>query len=127
MSRTLDTRDNDDMDPPVPDPDTRRAQQRILDALGDIDFALPGSVTERMMRCGSPRCTRCKTDPPELHGPYLQWSRKIGGKTTSKLLTPAQYERYQPWLDNARQLHALVTQLEALTIQHVYRTEGWDR
>src|SRR5680860_1377841 len=85
--------------PEGPDPDTRRAQQHIARALGDIDYALPGSVTRRMMRCGSRRCTRCKTDPPELHGPYLQWSRKVGGKTTSKLLTPDQHERYQPWLD----------------------------
>ncbi len=115
------------MSPPVPDPASRRAQQRIISALGDIDYALPGSVTRRMMRCGSPRCARCKTDPPELHGPYLQWSRKVGGKTTSKLLTPEQLARYQPWLDNARQLHALVTELETLTLQLVYRTEGWDR
>ena len=115
------------MDPPQPDPATRRDQQRIHDALGDIDYALPGSVTQRMMRCGSARCTRCKTAPPELHGPYLQWSRKVAGKTTSKLLTPDQVERYQPWLDNARQLHALVTELHDLTLRTVYRAEGWDR
>ena len=114
------------MSPPRPDPATRRAQQRIARARAASDYALPGSVNQRMMRCGSPRCTRCKADPPELHGPYLQWSRKIGGKTTSKLLTPDQYDRYQPWLNNARQLHALVTELETLTLRHVYRTEGWD-
>lgn len=115
------------MPPPTPDRDTRRAQQRISRALAQIDYALPGSVVKRMMRCGSPRCTRCKTDPPDLHGPYLQWSRKVGGKTTSKLLTPDQVERYQPWLDSNRRLRELVTELETLTIRTVERTEGWDR
>ena len=115
------------MSPPAPDPTSRRAQQRIARALAEIDYALPGSVIQRMMRCGSPRCTRCTQDPPQLHGPYLQWSRKVAGKTTSKLLTPEQLQRYQPWLDNARRLHALVTELETLTIQLVHRSEGWDR
>jgi hypothetical protein len=115
------------MTTPQPDPATRRAQQRIARALADIDYALPGSVAQRMMRCGSPRCTRCRNDPPVLHGPYLQWSRKVDGKTVSKLLTPDQLARYQPWLDNARRLHELVSELESLTIQTVERAEGWGR
>jgi hypothetical protein len=115
------------MTPPTPNRDTRRAQQRIARQLARIDYALPGSVVQRFMRCGSPRCTRCKANPPQLHGPYWQWSRKIGGKTVSKLLSPEHVERYQPWLDNARRLHELVTELETLTIHTVERTEGWDR
>jgi len=113
------------MPSPAPDRATRRAQQRIARQLATIDYALPGSVTERMMRCGSPRCARCKHDPPELHGPYLQWSRKVHGKTVSKMLTPEQFERYQPWLDNARRLRELVTELEILTLHAVERAEGW--
>lgn len=115
------------MTTPQPDPAARRAQQRIARELARIDYALPGSVVQRMMRCGSPRCTRCKTDPPQLHGPYLQWSRKVDGKTASKLLSPQQVARYQPWLDNARRLHDLVSELQTLTIQIVERAEGWDR
>ena len=115
------------MSTPRPDPATRRALERITHELGQIDYALPGSVIERMMRCGSPRCTRCKTDPPQLHGPYLQWSRKVEGKTVSKMLSPEQLERYQPWLDNARRLNDLVTELHNLTIDTVQRAEGWDR
>jgi hypothetical protein len=76
------------------------------------------------MRCGKPRC-RCKNDPPDLHGPYIQWTRTVNGKTVTKLLTPEQLSRYQPWLDNAAQLRAYVTELEALTIQAVKNAEGW--
>lgn len=112
------------MTTPTPDRTTRRAQQRVVRQLGDIDFALPGSIVERMMRCGARGC-RCKTDPPQLHGPYLQWTRKVDGKTVTKLLTAEQLARYQPWLDNARRLRELVNELEALTVQTVEHAEGW--
>jgi hypothetical protein len=101
-----------------------RAQQRIARQLAAIDYALPGSVVERMMRCGNHRC-RCRADPPQLHGPYLQWTRKIDGKTATKMLSAEQFNRYQPWLDNAQQLRELVHELEALTTRAVERAEGW--
>jgi hypothetical protein len=112
------------MNTPPPSRAERQAQQRIARQLAAIDFALPGSIVERMMRCGKRRC-RCKDDPPQLHGPYLQWTRKVDGKTVTKLLTPEQLARYQPWLDNARRLRELVTELETLTLQTVSHTEGW--
>jgi len=109
---------------PQPPRQQRRAQQRIARALGDIGFALPGSIVQRMMRCGKRVC-RCKADPPRLHGPYIQWTRTVEGKTVTKLLTPAQLERYQPWFDNARQLRALATELETLSIEAIISAEGW--
>ena len=104
----------------------RRAQQRIARALGDIGFALPGTITERMMRCGQRVC-RCKADPPQLHGPYIQWTRTVDGKTVTKLLTAEQLERYQPWFDNARRLRALATELETVSIDAVFSAEEWGR
>jgi hypothetical protein len=112
------------MNTPPPSRAERQAQQRIARQLAAIDFALPGSIVERMMRCGKPRC-RCKDDPPQLHGPYLQWTRKVDGKTVTKLLTPEQLTRYQPWLDNARRLRELVTELETLTLQTMSHAEEW--
>lgn len=114
-------------DPPEPiriDPRLADAQQRVAAALASIDWALPGSVVERRMRCGKRNC-RCKNDPPLLHGPYLQWTRTVDGKTVTKLLTPEQLSRYRPWLDNATRLRHLVTELEALTVQAVIGAEGW--
>ena len=102
----------------------RRAQQAIARQLGQIGFALPGSITRRMMRCGKPGC-RCQHDPPQLHGPYIQWTRTIKGKTVTKLLTEEQLARYQPWFDDARTLRELVTQLEALSIEAITKAEGW--
>lgn len=106
------------------DPEVHRAQQRIAAELARIDWALPGSIVERMMRCGKRRC-RCRQDPPQLHGPYIQWTRTVHGKTVTKLLTPDQLSRYQPWLDNASRLRHLVNELEALTVQNIKQAEGW--
>lgn len=103
---------------------SRRAQRRIAAQLARIDWALPGTITERMMRCGKKGC-RCSQDPPQLHGPYLQWTRTVKGKTVTKLLTREQLDRYQPWLDNARRLRELTSQLETLTIQTIKDAEGW--
>ncbi len=64
-------------------------------------LALPGTLTVRAYACGKPGC-RCHADPPRLHGPYAEWTRKIGGKTVTRRLTPAELAEYQPLFDNAK-------------------------
>lgn len=108
-------------------PADERAIRRLRDELGAIDGVLAGSVVERRMRCGKSTC-RCRDDPPELHGPYLQWThRGTDGKTVTRYLRPEQLERYQRWLDNARRLREIVSELEARCLLVVERAEGWDR
>jgi hypothetical protein len=48
-----------------------------------------GTVLDRFVRCGNPNC-RCRADPPELHGPYYEWTRKVKGKTVSVSVTREQ-------------------------------------
>ena len=81
-------------------------------------FALPGTLTVRAYRCGKPRC-RCHADPPRLHGPYNEWTRKIDGKTVTRRLTDEQLADYQPLFDNARKLRALLADLQDLTMEIV--------
>ncbi len=78
--------------------------------LVDIGYIRSGSLALRHNRCGKPNC-RCHADPPQLHGPYWQWTAKIDGKTVNRRLTPAQAEMYSEWIDNDRQLRALVEQM----------------
>jgi hypothetical protein len=85
-------------------------------ALATTGFALPGTLTVRAYRCGKPRC-RCHADPPRLHGPYAEWTRKIGGKTVTRRLTGEQLAAWQPLFDNARKLRALLADLQDLTLQ----------
>lgn len=115
------------MDPmpiPKPTPQQRRAQQRLARQLGELGFVLPGSVVERHVTCGKAGC-RCKADPPLLHGPYIQWTRKVGNKTVTKLLSPEQRDRYQAWFDNARRLRELAAELEAISVRTIEEAEDW--
>jgi hypothetical protein len=103
----------------------RARKRQILAEIAKLDFCLPGNYVERTTRCGTPTC-HCRTDPDRRHGPYPSWIRRVGAKTVTKTLNAAQAERYRPWFDNARRLHELVNELEALSVQVVTETEGWD-
>jgi hypothetical protein len=97
---------------------TRRQQARaagIAAELASLGLALPGTLIQRHVRCGKPGC-RCHADPPVLHGPYWQWTRKLDGKTITRLVPEDQLDDYRQWLDNHRRLRALIAELEALTL-----------
>ena len=88
-------------------------QRQIADEIIQLGLCLPGSLVERTTRCGSPRC-RCSSDPSHLHGPYPAWIRKVGTKTITRTLSPAQLERYRPLLDDAKRLRELISELDTL-------------
>ena len=97
---------------------TRGQQDRaagIAAELAGLGLALPGTLIQRHVRCGRANC-RCHADPPVLHGPYWQWTRKVAGKTVTRLVPDDQLDDYRRWLDNHRRLRALVAELENLTL-----------
>jgi hypothetical protein len=100
-------------------------QRQITDEIAALGPCLPGSLVERTTRCGSPRC-RCHSDPSQLHGPYPSWIRKVGTKTVTRTLSPAQAERYRPLFDNTRRLRELISELETLSAGIVEQAEGWN-
>lgn len=100
-----------------------RSQEKIAASLGEIGFALPGSLVRRMTACGKAGC-RCGANPPVLHGPYLSWTRAVGGKTVTRKITEDQQERYQEWFDNARRLRRLVNDLESLSVRAIEKAEN---
>jgi hypothetical protein len=108
--------------PTTPD----RQHQKLLAEITKLGFVLPGTLSQRHTRCSSPGC-RCHADPPQLHGPYPTWTRKIAGKTITRQLTKEQAERYAPWFENARKLRTLINQLETLSLQAAERANGWGR
>ena len=91
----------------------RAARDRIAAEAGP---ALPGTLTVRAYACGKPGC-RCHADPPRLHGPYADWTRKIAGQTVTRRLTPRELADYQPLFDNAKKLRALLAELQDLTLK----------
>jgi hypothetical protein len=86
-----------------------RRIQRIkqeLSALGDLR---PGYLSEQYNVCGNPRC-RCKADPPQKHGPYLQlgWTRR--GKSTTRFIRKPDISAIRQQLENYELLQQLVDQ-----------------
>ncbi|MGO9192927.1 MAG: DUF6788 family protein [Streptosporangiaceae bacterium] len=104
------------------DDPARRHQQiqaelsQIQAELSQIGLVLPGSLTDRTTRCQRAGC-HCHADPPQLHGPYPTWTRKISGRTITRTLTPEDAERLRPYFDAHRHLRQLITELEAISIQ----------
>ena len=107
---------------------TKRQQaalQRITAELAGLGPCLPGSVVVRIGRCGKPACS-CHDDPPRLHGPFRSWTRKIAGKTATRLLSEEQLLAYQPLFDNHRRLKTLVRDLEQLSAAIVEHDPRWN-
>lgn len=94
----------------------RREANRIADELAAIARSgevLPGSITTRRTHCGRPGC-RCMAHPPEPHGPYYQWTRKVAAKTVGRWLSPQQADEYERFVANHRRLKELLGRLEAI-------------
>ena len=109
--------------------DQRAELARIARELADLARsgpALPGSIAERLTRCGRPNCA-CHGDPPRRHGPYFHWTRKVANKTVGRWFTPEQAQDYRRWIDNDRRLRELVGRLEAIGVEAVETDPRWER
>ena len=107
-----------------PSPAQRAALDKITAELAAAAGpALPGTLVVRAYECGKPRC-RCHTSPAARHGPYAEWTRKIGGKTVTRRLTPEQLADWQPLFDNAKKLRALLAELQELTLAIIEASES---
>jgi hypothetical protein len=97
----------------TPDQTRYDALKRAVLPLGPIRR---GSLVRRFMPCGKPGCC-CQASPPELHGPYYQWTRKVRGKTVTVRLTREEARLVEEWISTGRQLEKIVTQMEAVSLR----------
>lgn len=95
--------------------DVGRRQAAVAKAIAEIGFVLPGTLRERFLTCTHAGC-HCHADPPQLHGPYWYWTRKVDNKTVSRMLSAEQVADYQEWFENRRRLRELTRELEELSI-----------
>jgi hypothetical protein len=114
--------------PPTPAQQARAAAiaAEITARLAGLPFALPGTLADRMTRCGYPGC-RCHADPPQRHGPYHQWTRRKNGKTATRILSDDQLADYGPWFGNHRRLRELIAELEELSLAIAEADPRWNR
>jgi len=96
--------------------DLQRRHRELALQLLDLGFLSQGSVVLRHTHCGAPGC-RCHADPPQLHGPYWQWTRRDSGRTVTRRLTEPQARLYQEWITNRRRLAGIVAEMERVCDQ----------
>lgn len=94
----------------------QRRYRALLDQVRDLGFIATGSLIERYTSCTKPGC-RCHADPPQRHGPYQQYTRKVAGKTVTARLTPEQAERYREQIANRRRLEEIITAMKDISAQ----------
>ncbi len=88
--------------------------KRLAGELTDLGFISPGSLVHRYTSCGKAGC-RCQADPPQLHGPYWQWTRAVGGKTVTRRVSDDQAKLYQEWIANRQRLRRVLDDIEAVS------------
>jgi len=93
----------------------QQLKREILDQLQDLDWSRRGSVLSAHVRCGNRSC-RCRAEPPQLHGPYWQWTWKAQGKTVTRRLQPQQVDLVRQWISNSHQLDLLLAQFDQLSV-----------
>lgn len=90
--------------------------EKLKSELRALGYVRPGSLVRRFMPCGNPAC-RCMAKPPQLHGPYHQWSYKVKGKTRTVRLSAEQARLCLEWTQNHRKLRQIVRKMERLSLK----------
>lgn len=88
--------------------------------LADLDFILYGTIRKHFMVCGNRGC-RCHAKPPQLHGPYYDWTRKVDGKTKTVRLTEEHAKILGKWIENMRGLEKIISSMEKISVQAASR------
>lgn len=96
--------------------DCQRRYRELAAKVAEIGYISAGSVVLASNRCGKPSC-HCHADPPQMHGPYWQYTAKVGGKTITRRLTEQQARLYQEWIGNDRALRALIAQMRDIAAE----------
>ena len=90
--------------------------KKVKDQMHDVGFICTGSLVERRMTCGNPKCP-CSRNPEKLHGPYHQLSWKEKGKSVSRFLSADEVPLYLEWIDNRQKLTAITDRMYDISQQ----------
>lgn len=98
----------------MPRPSDAERYEALKSAAAEIGLIRRGTLLRRFMPCGKPGC-RCQANPPQLHGPYFQWTRKVRGKTVTVRVQPEEAEVLTEWIENGRRLNRIVGDMERVS------------
>jgi len=102
------------------DQDDAHRYEALKHSVVDLGLFRRGSLVRRFMPCGKPGC-RCQAASTKLHGPYYQWTRKVGGKTVTVRLSRQEATLLEEWIANARRLDRLIAQMEGVSLRRTDR------
>jgi hypothetical protein len=80
-----------------------------------LGFVCLGSIVRRRVRCGKPGCA-CRRSKAHGHGPYYYWTRKVNGKTETRMLTEAEVSQYNAGIRNHRRLENLIERMREVSL-----------
>lgn len=88
----------------------QKRREQLLTELAGLGELRPGSLTERYRKCGKPTC-HCATEASGGHGPSYSLSRKVEGKTVTRIIPPAAVAETREQLAEYQRFRALGAEL----------------
>jgi len=89
-------------------------RRQLAEQIATIGFTWPGTLQRRRLTCGRPQCA-CHRDPNARHGPYAYWTTKQKQKTVARKLSPQEADIIEEWIENRRQIEALLKQINLIS------------
>ena len=91
-----------------------KAYAHLQGELAQTGFLWVGTVLRQRHACRKPGC-RCARGGRFRHGPYYVWTRKIQGKTVTRMLSEVEGRLYTEWIQNRRGLNRTVKKMMSLS------------
>lgn len=110
----------------------RKDRARLAKVEGQLSEAglfVRGTLSRVFGRCGKPTC-HCAAKRPRLHGPYVQWTRKVAGKTVTTRIRSDDVPLLKEWISNSRRLDRLVLQAQTTSLRvasHILKARARQR
>ena len=82
----------------------------IVHALGMLGEMQSGSLVARYRKCGKPTC-HCATDGGPGHGPSWSLTRRVDGRTVTRVIAPGEVAQVRARLAEHRRMRRLVGEL----------------
>lgn len=90
--------------------DLRSQKARLVDQLGSLGEFRPGSLVSSYRSCGKPHC-HCARQGDPGHGPSWSVTRKVGGKTVTRVVSTQALDTVRAQIDQYHRFQQIVDQL----------------
>ena len=95
----------------IEDPEAlKKRRNEIREELASIGDLRPGSLVSRYRKCGKPNC-HCAEEEGGGHGPSWSLTRKVDGKTVTKIIPAGAVSQTQEQIAECRRLRDLTGEL----------------